>query len=232
LREKKRKNKMKTSKRIILSLSLVLACVTMLPTLSVADTWNRATKLTFSEPVEVPGMVLPSGTYWFTLANSQSNRNIVQIWNGDRTQLLKTIIAIPNYRMQPTSDTVIHFSERPTGTPEAIKSWFYPGMNYGQEFVYPKARAVQLAQQTSQPVLSVREEPKPEEVEQTPVAAVTPSGEEVEITEVIATAQVVPAPVLASQALPQTGSMLPLVALLGMLCLVGGFGLRSAQQKA
>ncbi len=142
---------MKSSKRITLTLLMVLAYAAILPTLSVADTWNRATKLTFSEPVEVPGMVLPSGTYWFTLANSQSNRNIVQIWNGDRTQLLKTLIAIPNYRLQPTSDTVIHFAERPTGTPEAIRSWFYPGMNYGQEFVYPKARAVQLASAWTSP---------------------------------------------------------------------------------
>jgi hypothetical protein len=57
---------MKTSKRITLALLLVLAYAAMLPTLSVADTWNPATKSTFSEPVEVPGMVLPSGTYWFT----------------------------------------------------------------------------------------------------------------------------------------------------------------------
>jgi hypothetical protein len=223
---------MKSSKRITLTLLMVLAYAAILPTLSVADTWNRATKLTFSEPVEVPGMVLPSGTYWFTLANSQSNRNIVQIWNGDRTQLLKTIIAIPNYRLQPSSDTVIHFAERPTGTPEAIRSWFYPGMNYGQEFVYPKARAVQLAQQTSQPVLSVREEPKPEQVEQAPVAAVTPSGQEVEIAEVIATEQVVPSWTPASKALPQTGSMLPLTAVLGILCLAAGFGLCAAPKKA
>jgi hypothetical protein len=114
-----------------------------------ADAWNQATKLTFSGPVEVPGLALPAGTYWFTLADSDPDRNIVQIWNEDRTQLLTTILAIPDYRLQASGKTVINFEERPRDAPEAIQSWFYPGANFGEEFVYPKTRALQLAKQTS-----------------------------------------------------------------------------------
>ncbi len=223
---------MNTTKRLIGMLFLALFCALTFSSSARADEWNHATKLTFSEPVEVPGMVLPAGSYWFTLADSPSNRNIVQIWNGDRTQVLKTVLAIPDYRMQPSGKTVINFDERPSNSPEAIESWFYPGANFGQEFVYPKARATQLAQQTSRPVLSMPNEnsdPAPE-IKQTPVKAVSPSGEELEITEVVATEEVTQAP--APQSLPQTGSSLPLVGLLGFLSLAGGFTLRAVAQKA
>jgi len=87
-----------------------------------ADTWNKATKITFPEPVEVSGTVLQSGTYWFQLMDSPANRHIVQIWNADRSRLITTILALPNYRLQPNGDTVIKFAERPSGTPEAVKA--------------------------------------------------------------------------------------------------------------
>jgi hypothetical protein len=191
-----------------------------------ADESDKATKLTFSEPVEVPGQVLPAGTYWFTLADSESDRNIVQIWNADRTRLVATVLAIPDYRMQPAGRTVIHFEERPSDSPEAIHSWFYPGDNFGQEFVYPKNRATQLAKQTSKPVLSMPNEQASSTAQskQVPVKAVTPSGEEIEIAEVIATQAVV----MTTNPLPKTASSLPLLGLLGFLSLAAGLGLRAA----
>lgn len=103
-----------------------------------ADDWNQATRLTFNEPVEVPGQVLPAGTYWFILADKDSDRNIVQIWNVDRKHLVTTISAIPDYRQTAPEKTIINFEERPSGQPEAIQSWFYPGNKLGLEFVYPK----------------------------------------------------------------------------------------------
>lgn len=154
-----------------------------------ADEWNQATKLTFSQAVEVPGLALPAGTYWFTLADSDSDRHIVQVWNGDRTRLLTSILAIPDYRFHPTGKTVVDFEERPRNAPEAIHAWFCPGTNYGQEFVYPKTRALQLAKQTGQPVLSMRDGQPPSDatqLKQTPVKAVTPSGEEIDFAEVVA----------------------------------------------
>jgi LPXTG-motif cell wall-anchored protein len=211
------------SKLSIATCSLALLVALALPSLVRADAWDHATKLTFSEPVELPGTVLPAGTYWFTLFDSSSNRHIVQVWNGDRTQLLKTILAIPDYRLQPTGQTVINFDERPVNSPEAIHSWFYPGANYGEEFVYPKARATQLAQQVNRPVLSMRDEPKPTEIQQTPVSGVTPGGNEVDVTEIVTTKEVVVSEVPAS--LPQTGSSLPLYGLIGFLSLVTAAGL-------
>jgi hypothetical protein len=205
------------------TLKIFMFCLVALAALFVsskakADTWNKATRITFPEPVEVSGKVLPAGTYWFQLMDSPSNRNIVQIWNENRTKLINTILTIPNYRLHPTGDTVIKFAERPSGTPEAVKAWFYPGDNFGQEFVYPKTRAAVLAKAVSEPVLAVRDEqaaaPAPA-LKQAPVKAVEPTGGEVEISEVTAT-----------ESLPATGSPLPLLGVLGLLALGGGLTLR------
>lgn len=210
---------MKSQKLQMIVLCLVAIAALFAASNANADTWNKATKITFPEPVEVSGQVLQSGTYWFQLMDSSSDRHIVQIWNADRSRLITTILALPNYQLRPTGDTVIKFAERPSGTPEAVKAWFYPGDNFGQEFVYPKARATQIAQNVNEPVLAVRDEVPVPVVEQTPVKAVEPSGEEVEIAEVVDT-------VAAPPALPSTGSPLPLLGVLGLLAVGAGLGLR------
>jgi hypothetical protein len=197
-----------------------------------AQTYNKKTIVTFNNPVEVPGVgehVLPAGTYVFRIVDSVSNRDIVQIFNEEETHVFTTILAIANYRLKPTSKTVLTFNERPAGTPEALKAWFYPGETFGQEFVYPKAQAIQLAKEVNEPVLTMPSElareitppeapaPEPPPVEalkEAPVAAVEPSGKEVEI------AQVVTPPML-----PETASFAPLIVLFGMLSLTLGFAL-------
>src|SRR5260370_39384027 len=89
-----------------------------------ADDWNRKTEITFSGPVEIPGVhltgwgVLPAGSYVFKILDSQSDRHIVQIFNKDETTIYATILAIPNYRLRATDKTVITFSERPSGARE------------------------------------------------------------------------------------------------------------------
>jgi hypothetical protein len=189
--------------------------------------------MTFSAPVEVPGVgaqILPAGTYVFKLLNSQSNRHIVQIFNQAETHVYTTILAIPDYRLKSTDKTVLTFKERAEGQPEAIRAWFYPGRQWGDEFVYPKSRAIELAKIVNEPVLATPIE-LPAEVETlktAPIIAVKPTGEEVAVTEVIQTPPVevaaaeTPAPVAA---LPQTASPLPLVGLIGLLSLGAGLTL-------
>lgn len=216
---------MKTNKLQIITFCLVALIALLAVSNLNADDRNKATKLTFSEPVEVPGVALGSGTYWFQLADTRANRNIVQIWNEDHTKLLATILAIPDYRKHTTDKPVVKFDETPTGTPEAIQAWFYPGDNLGQEFVYPKARATQIAQQVQKPVLEMPDEqaaaPAPV-MQQAPVKAVQPTGEEVEVAEVVA----------AEEVLPTTGSPLPLLGLLGLLAIGAGLTLRLAGSNA
>jgi hypothetical protein len=113
-----------------------LAVSSLLPAVARADEWNKETTLTFSAPVEVPGRVLPAGKYVFKLADSDSDRNIVQIFNADQTRLITTILGIPDYQLEPASKTDVTFQERSAGAPEAIHSWFYPGDNAGVDFLY------------------------------------------------------------------------------------------------
>src|SRR6202163_892244 len=144
-----------------------LASVTFAPSAR-ADDWNRKTTITFSAPVEIPGVhlagwgVLPAGTYIFKILDSQSDRHIVQIFNQDETAVYATILAIPNYRLRATDKTVMTFRERPAGEPEALRAWFYPGREWGEEFVYPKSRALILAKETHTAVLFTPAEIEPE----------------------------------------------------------------------
>ena len=113
------------------------------------DEWHKKTNVTFNEPVEVPGVVLPAGSYVFKL---DSNRHLVQIVSKDQKHLYATILAVPGERLEPTGKTVITFEERGQGAPEAVKAWFCPGDDIGVQFVYPKQRAMALAQNTNEKV--------------------------------------------------------------------------------
>lgn len=143
-----------------------------------AGNWNKLTKVTFSGPVEIPGVhlkgfkVLPAGTYVFRLLNSDTNRHIVQIQNEDQSKTYATVLAVPNSRLEPTGDTVITFAERPSGEPPALHAWFYPGSSFGDEFVYSKKEAKELAQANKTNVLYSNNEENSNEVTQ-PIQAPT-----------------------------------------------------------
>ena len=119
----------------VMLLGAFLFCVAFVPNTK-ADNWNHKTIVTFGDSVEIPGQILPAGTYVFKLLDSQSDRHIVQIWTEDEQQLITTIHSIPNQRMRPAGDTIFTFDERPSDSPQALRTWFYPGATVGEEFVY------------------------------------------------------------------------------------------------
>ena len=164
---------MKNMKTTLCLLATMLIGVAVLPNAR-ADEWNKKTIMTFSQAVEVPGKILPAGTYTFRLLDSQSDRHIVQIFDADNTHLITTVIAINDYRLRPTGETVVKFSEQPADAPEALKAWFYPGDNFGQEFVYPKKRAMELAQLSKSTVPS-------SEGNEAPMTAYNSEQKEVEV---------------------------------------------------
>jgi hypothetical protein len=226
---------MKHFKALLGLFAATLLTATVLPSAR-ADTWNKKTVVTFSQAVEVPGKVLPAGTYTFQLLDSTSDRHIVQIFNADGSHIIATILAINNYRLEPTGETVMKFRETPGDAPEALRAWFYPGDNFGQEFVYPKVRAIQLAQTTKEYVPAVGADTLDDNSMKTvPIVAVTPDQKEVEVTTVIQTtpapaATVTPAPTVVAvketEALPETASSMPLIALLGGLAISLALGLK------
>jgi hypothetical protein len=223
----------------------IILCLAVLCVLGVssarADDWNRKTVITFSGPVEVPGVGqhnLPAGTYVFKILDSQSDRHIVQIFNQDETQVLTTISAIPNYRLKTTDKTVITFRERPAGEPEALRAWFYPGHEWGEEFVYAKSRAIELAKEANTPVLATRLELATAPIDSlktAPVEAVAPTGEPVELAQVVEpppAAPSQPATVADNQLLPKSASSLPLIALIGLLTVGAGLALSVFSKRA
>jgi hypothetical protein len=216
---------MKLFAKCLVAVCLFALFLSTTPT-SFADENNNKSILTFTAPFEVPGVgaqVLPAGTYIFKLLDSPSNRHIVQIFSQDGTHLYTTILAVPNYRARSTDNTVMTFKERAQGEPEAIRTWFYPGHRMGEEFVYNKSKALDLAKVVNEPVLYTPVEiATVEDLQTAPVEAITPTGDVVTLAEVVK-AEPVAEPVAVAKmeqpALPNTASNLPLLACFGVLAL-------------
>jgi len=228
---------MKLLRGLGIILCLAVLCVLVVSTAR-GDDWNRKTVITFSGPVEVPGVgqhTLPAGTYVFKILDSQSDRHIVQIFNQDETQVLTTILAIPNYRLKTTDKTVITFRERPAGEPEALRAWFYPGHAWGEEFVYAKPRAIELAKEANMPVLATPIELAAAPIEAlktAPIEAVAPTGDPVELAQIVEPPPVAEPKPTKEEQLPKGASPLPLIALIGLLTIGAGFGLSAFSKRA
>jgi hypothetical protein len=136
---------------------LIISCLAIVGVAALlqADAWNKKTELTVNQKIEVPGAVLTPGKYVVKLVDSQSNRHIVQFTNEAGDQVISTVLAIPNERLQPTGDTEFSFYESQVGGTPALQAWFYPGDNFGQQFAYPKDRAIELARASGEQVPSL-----------------------------------------------------------------------------
>jgi LPXTG-motif cell wall-anchored protein len=211
------------------STGLLCAGLIALTPTAKADDWDKRTVVTFREPVEIPNnKVLPAGTYVIRLLGSQTDRDIVQFLNKTETHVYDTVLAIPDYREEPTSHTVVTFAERGAGSPQAIKTWFYPGDLWGDEFVYSKVHPAAIdAQSTPPPRPAVPAPPTAQPVAQSqPVPAPQPAA----VPQVVEMAKAAPPPAPAPPApqpapaneLPKTGSELPLIAILGSLAVIAG----------
>ena len=97
---------------------------------------DRKTIVTLKEPIQVPGKVLPAGTYVFKLLDS-NDLTLVAIYNADERHLITTVQGISDVRPETSGRTILQFEERPSSQPEALKAWFYLGDNFGVAFVYP-----------------------------------------------------------------------------------------------
>lgn len=124
---------------------LALAFIAFVP-YARADEANQASRLTFNQPITLPGNhVLPAGTYWFTAPDNINSGQTVQIFNADRTQLLATLDAIPAQRANITANTELTFG-RISNRPVMLTSWFYPGETFGHQFIYSPRQESQLSE--------------------------------------------------------------------------------------
>jgi hypothetical protein len=128
-----------------------------LSTAAHADEWNKLTYLTFSGPVNMPGITLPAGTYRFELMDPDSSRRVIRVSDKEGTKHYGIFLSMSDQKSAPSENPVVMFKETPAGSPQAIQSWFYPGETQGYEFVYPHDQALKIAKASHQSVLSMSE---------------------------------------------------------------------------
>jgi hypothetical protein len=109
-----------------------------------ADATNELTRMTFSAPVQIPGQVLPAGSYIFEQADSADNLNLVRIFSADRSVLYATLRTVPTDRLQ-AGDTTIVLAKPENGDTAMLVKWFYPGTLTGHEFVYSRQQKQEIA---------------------------------------------------------------------------------------
>lgn len=197
----------------------------MTPAPASAVTYDKLAYLTFSAPVQIPGVTLGAGTYRFHLANPDTSRNVLQVLSSDGSIVYAMFHTIPDSRTSLTADPMVTFRETPAGVPPAIRSLFYGGEYRGYEFVYPKGGpnmipevfpepVVEFAPVPAAPVAEPAAEAEAERVAPEPFAA-EPAEEQV------AQPRSEPEPV----ELPRTATTLPLIAAGGLASLLAAFGL-------
>jgi hypothetical protein len=130
--------------KLYIALGLLIAFGVFFELTAHADETNELTKITFSAPIQIPGQVLPAGTYIFQQAEPNDDLNLIHIFNADGSTLCATLQTVPAERREATGDTAITLAEPESGQPILVK-WFYPGRLTGHEFVYPKQQEQEIA---------------------------------------------------------------------------------------
>jgi hypothetical protein len=142
------------STRIIGLACAVAVFVCLMAAPAAAQPLDKRTLFTFSGPITLPGVTLPAGQYLFRLADPNSSSKVVQVLNAEGTKPYGLFFTLSAERFEPASTPEVRFMETASGTPAAIRTWWYPGERTGYEFIYPKEQARRLAMAASQPVLT------------------------------------------------------------------------------
>lgn len=231
----------------------VLLTLPVAPTIAQGQPLDSRTEFTFNQPVELPGVTLPPGTYVFRFVDATTGRKVMQVQAKDASnKTYGMFLTISAERPRPSDDAELRFLETPAGQPAAVKTWWYPGNTIGREFIYPKSQARRLAQATNSTVLTTQAENVTNDQMQTAdLVNVSPSGQETPVSDeqlVAAAANTAPvgtsgvqaaqtetaaqttAPAqegtMARASLPRTSTPMAGIGLLGMLSLLGGAWLR------
>jgi hypothetical protein len=239
------------SKRLITTACAAAILTTMSATPARAQTHDLRTEFTFNNPVEMPGVTLPPGTYVFRLADASTSRSVIQVSSKDSTnKTYGMFLTISSQRPEASDEAEIRFMETAAGQPAAVKTWWYPGRTIGREFIFPKSQARRLAQATNQTVLTTQADVTTEQMKTADLSYVSPSGQETALSDdqlVDAAANTPPvgatnaqsdtmaarAPVqegtMARTSLPRTSTPLAGIGLMGLISLLGAAAIRFRQ---
>jgi hypothetical protein len=208
-----------------------------------AQPFDKKTIIDVNQPFQIPGVTLPAGTYVMKLVDVAGSRTVVRFLNSEENTVYATILGIPDYRLEPTDKSAFSFYEAKPEAARALRSWFYPGATYGVEFVYPKAKAEEIAAASGEHVIATAELAPAEEetvqnLEQESIFAVEPDGRAAAIAEVhpetpvlAETPAVSPPAAPAVPELPRTATPLALIGLTGILAGGMATGLRIVRRR-
>ena len=223
--------------------AIVLAAMWALAPAASAQTFDRKTIITVNQPFQLPGVTLPAGTYVMKIMDLAGIRTVVRVTNEAEDKVYATIIGINDYKLEPSEKTDISFYEASPGLAPPVHAWFYPGANYGVEFVYPEREAIDIAKMSGEHVMATPEvavSPEPEPTEEPinePIFAVQPSGEEVEAA--VVHPEMPPEPVVEPAAaeeapaeeLPKTATPFALLGLMGFVAATTAAGVRVVRKR-
>jgi hypothetical protein len=189
-----------------------------------AQTDVEQTQFTTTEPLDVGSVTLPPGTYVIRTLPLDSNRYTVRVTNADATTVFATVLAVPHpilmEEMAPEG-RFIYYAAGP-GQHKALRTWFPRDSTNGQDIVYPKHRALEIAAVAKAPVIAIPDEVKEADYKTTSLTVVTP--------EQAVKPYEAPPPVTVAEALPPklpaTASQVPTFVALGLLFLGGGIAVR------
>jgi hypothetical protein len=139
--------------KLALLIAFAISSVLFLEVAARADEADQSIKITFNQPIEIPGQVLPAGTYLFKLADP-NDLDVVRIFNSQGTRLYATLQTITAERAKPTGEAVVVLADQSEARAETLVKWFYPGDTSGHELVYPKQEEQQLAQARLQTIVA------------------------------------------------------------------------------
>jgi LPXTG-motif cell wall-anchored protein len=218
------------SKLSIFGVAVAALMAVMTPAPVSGVTYDKLAYLTFSAPVQIPGVTLNAGTYRFRLTNPDTSRNVLQVLSNDGAIVYAMFHTIPDSRASVTENPLVTFRETPAGVPLAVKSLFYGGEHRGWEFVYPKGGPIMIAEVVPQPAITYTPYPPAAAPEPIAEVAAEPVGEPAFEPFVEPAAE--PLPLAEPAALPRTGSPVPLMAVGGLTALIAGLGLGLRRRRA
>jgi len=162
----------------------ILLTMSATPARAQGGPMDSRTEFTFNQPVELPGVTLPPGTYVFRFVDATTGKKVMQVQAKDASnKTYGMFMTISAQRPKASDDAELRFLETPAGQPAAVKTWWYPGNTIGREFIYPKSQAMRLAKATNSTVLTTKEEVKTDQMQTADLTYVSPSGQETPLTD-------------------------------------------------
>ena len=229
------------SRKILLLLGIAGLIAALCATPSAQGVVNEPVSFTFDKPVTVPGQTLPAGKYEFRVMNSQSDRQVIEIYSADGKKI-GMFAAIAAARNDMPENAEIRFLETPANMPQAIATWWYPAKTRGHEFLYGKEQGAILAKlnksgvavadgdagytRMSNAEASAPPEPPPAAAAavERPVTPTAPPTPPAPTPQARVATEPVPAPE-PREALPHTASRLPIIAVVGLGALFAGLAM-------